>query len=457
MTQTLIPQSGLLTNYDETSRILDATTPEFLKPLRQLGAEEFAKVGLPNHKDEEFKYLSFREVEKINFQSSYGATVSRFDITDRTLAGKLDAITLTFVNGQHSPELSHDHVLPEGLWIGTLEDAILEREAEVHQYFSKIATLEGRLGSSNDERFKWLNQAFLDAAMVVIVKSNEKIAKPIHLNFIHLANHGPCAIYPRVLVILEDSAAAQIIESYNGLEGQYFINGLTEVFQESNSEFEHIRIQNETRDSFHIGTLAIEMKTGSRYHGTNLHFGAQLARLDLNAFLNGENIEALFNGVAIGSGDQVVDNHTRIDHAKPNCNSFEIYKTVLDDHATGIFNGKIFVYEDAQKTDAKQTNKAVLLSKNATINTKPQLEIFADDVKCTHGATVGKLQEDALFYLRARGIAKEEAESLLVYAFAADVLNMIPNADLKEVLEAKLFECLTVSRRLKESQQTKGG
>lgn len=442
MSQTLTEIPGLLGTYSEISRLLDATSPEFLKPLRLQGAAEFAKVGFPTQHDEEFKYISFRELANAKFVPSYGATVSRFEIAEKTIAGKIDAISLTFINGQPAPELSHDHALPEGLWIGTLEDALLDHQGTINAHFAKIADLEGKLGTTNDERFRWLNQAYLDAAMVVIVKDHAQIEKPIRLDFVHLADHGFCAISPRVLIVMGENSSARIIESYTGLGGEYFVNGVTEIYQALNSRLDHIRIQDETREAFHVGTLSIKAEESSRFHGTSLQFGSKIARIDVDAFLNGENTETLLNGVSIGSGDQVIDNHTRIDHAKPNCNSFEVYKTILDDRAHGVFNGKIFVYEDAQKTDAKQTNKAVLLSREATINTKPQLEIFADDVKCTHGATIGKLQDEALFYLRARGIPKKDAEALLVYAFAAEVLEQIEIEALKDALETKLFSLL---------------
>jgi Fe-S cluster assembly protein SufD len=186
----------------------------------------------------------------------------------------------------------------------------------------------------------------------------------------------------------------------------------------------------------------VHQEANSVYTSNSVGFGGQIVRNDLNVWLNGEHTETSLNGVAVGLGDQVVDNHTRIDHAMPNCHSFETYKTILGGRANGVFNGKIFVYKDAQKTDAKQTNQALLLSKRAAVNSKPQLEIFADDVKCTHGATVGQLREDALFYLRARGIPKKEAESLLVYAFAGEVIDKITIKEVREALEKVLFQTL---------------
>ena len=188
-----------------------------------------------------------------------------------------------------------------------------------------------------------------------------------------------------------------------------------------------------------MSNTAVSQAAGSTLTHNNLNLGGHVVRHDVNVWLGGEHTETWLNGAAVGQRNETIDNHTRIDHAMPNCHSFETYKSILDDESTGVFNGKIFVYEDAQKTDAKQTNQGLLLSNKATFNTKPQLEIFADDVKCTHGATVGQLRTDALFYLRARGVPKKQAESLLVYAFAAEVFEKVTVKDAKDALEALLF------------------
>jgi Fe-S cluster assembly protein SufD len=209
------------------------------------------------------------------------------------------------------------------------------------------------------------------------------------------------------LVVLEDGADAKLIESYVGLKGIYFTNAVTEVYLGPDAILEHTKYQEETEGAVHIANLAVHQEESSIYTSNLTNFGGQIVRNDINTWLNGEHSETWLNAATVGLRNQVIDNHTRIDHAKPNCNSFEVYKQILGDRAVGIFNGKIFVYEDAQKTDAKQTNQAILLSPTATVNTKPQLEIFADDVKCTHGATIGQLREDALFYLQARGIPKK--------------------------------------------------
>ncbi len=243
-------------------------------------------------------------------------------------------------------------------------------------------------------------------------------------------------------MVLGEGAQARLVESYVGLGGAAFVSPVTEVVLGRGAILEHTRFQQEDLETVHIATTAAHQAADSTFTHNNVNFGGRIARNDVNVWLDGEHTETSLNAANVGTGEQVIDNHTRIDHAKPNCHSFEVYKTILRDRATGVFNGKIFVYEDGQKTDAKQTNQAILLSPTAAMNTKPQLEIFADDVKCTHGATIGQLREDALFYLRARGVPKAEAESLLVYAFAAEVLEKIQVEAVREALERVLFEKL---------------
>ena len=298
------------------------------------------------------------------------------------------------------------------------------------------------MGSTNDERFVALNTAYVGEVAVVYIPKSSTFSQPIHLQFITSDGTGGTYSTPRSLILLEENAEAKVIESYVTLNGFGFTCAVTEVRLETSARLEHTRYQDESLESTHISNTYIHQEAKSVYTSNNINFGGEVARNDINAFVNGEYCETWLNSANVGLGSQVIDNHTRIDHAMPNCQSFEVYKTILKDKAEGVFNGKIFVYEDAQKTDAKQTNQAILLSPTATMNTKPQLEIFADDVKCTHGATIGQLSEDALFYLRARGVEKSKAESLLVYAFAAEVLEEVQIEAVREKLEARLFEKL---------------
>ena len=438
---------SVIDNWQLVRDLLATFGPAELQSVREWSIRAFEDAGFPNHKDEEFKYLSLRALEEGNFKPAYGATVDRHEV-ELTRIGSVDAITVAFINGQHAPELASYLALPNGVFVGSLEDGFAIYPDVIKKHLTKIASLDGRLGTTNDERFVHLSNAYLGDGAFIYVPKGVAVEQPIHILNLTRADHGPLLSSPRALIVLEERSEAKVIESYVGLDGVYFSNVVTEVVLGAQAILEHTKVQQEMPDSAHIANLSVHQDGGSTYTSNNANFGGKLVRNDLNVWLNGEHTETWLNGVAVGSGEQVIDNHTRIDHAMPNCNSFEVYKSILDDRSMGVFNGKIFVYKDAQKTDAKQTNQALLLSPRAIINTKPQLEIFADDVKCTHGATIGQLREDALFYLRARGIPFKEARALLVYAFAAEVLEKITVSQVREVLEKVLFEKLSHSEDL---------
>jgi len=441
MIATQAPHS-LIGNFDEIAGLLGTYGPESLQVWRRENLGRYAAAGVPSKKDEEFKYLPLNVLSENEFKPAYAATVYREDLDNYPIA-QLDAITLTFVNGEYAPELSNNSGLPEGSLVMSLQEALEEHESQVMRNLGSIATFENRLGSTNDKRFVDLNSAYLSEGAYIFVAKGVAIERPIHLLFLATPNHGPFAAHPRILIELEEGAQAKVTETYLALrEGLYFTNAVTEIVIGANGMLEHTKVQQESPQAVHIASIFADQKGGSTYTSNLATFGASISRNDINAFVDGEHTETWLNGAYLGLGEQIHDNHTRIDHAKPNCHSFEVYKGILDEKSTGVFNGKIFVYEDAQKTDAKQTNQALLLSPTATINTKPQLEIFADDVKCTHGATVGQLHEDALFYLRARGVPESEARSMLVYAFAAEVLDKITVDVVRESVEKTLYERL---------------
>ncbi len=441
MIQLMAKQHSLVSNSEQLRNWLTSLGPAHWASRRADALEAFALAGLPTVKDEEFRYMPIRFVEETAYAPAYGVNIERSEL-DSTLVSKVVAHTYTFVNGQVAPEVADEAVLPEGVFVGSLQDAYEVLPEVVERWLGAVASLKGRLGSTNDERFVYLNTAYLGEGVVVYVPKGVVVELPVHLAFVSKGEGKPFAAFPRVLVVLEENAQMKLVESYVGLSGEAFNVPVTEVVLANHAILEHDRIQEESSNTVHIGNLAVHQESSSTYTSNVVHFGGRVARLDLNVWLNGEHTETWLNAVYLATGEQIVDNHTRIDHAFPNCNSFEVYKGVLRDKSVGVFNGKIFVYQDAQKTDAKQTNQALLLSPTATINTKPQLEIFADDVKCTHGATIGQLREDALFYLRARGIPKEKAQALLVYAFAAEVIDRITITDLRETLERKLYALL---------------
>jgi len=428
---------SLIANHEQIRGLLGTYGPGELQRLRDDALERYMRAGVPTTRDEEFKYTPLADLRDVEYLPAYGSNVFRTDLQNTPL-GKIEAITLAFVNGEYAPEISTEGVLPKGAIFCSLREALEEHPELVLRHLGRVHNLDDKLGSTNDERFRQLNTAYVSEGAFLYLPKDAALEHLVQILYVSRADHGAFAAYPRTLIVLEEGSEAKVLESYVGLGGQYFTNAVTEISMARNSHFEHTRFQAETLEAIHIGAIAAEQAEDSVLTANNVMFGGKVARLDANFWVGGEHAETWLNGAYVGMGEQIVDNHTRIDHAVPNCNSFEVYKGILGGNATGVFNGKIFVYEDAQKTDAKQTNQAILLSPTAQVNTKPQLEIFADDVKCTHGATVGQLREDARFYLQSRGIPRRQADAILVYAFAAEVLEKISIDAVRDALELAL-------------------
>jgi Fe-S cluster assembly protein SufD len=304
--------------------------------------------------------------------------------------------------------------------VGSLAEALRGNGELLPGHLARHAPVEG-------SPFTALNTAGFRDGGLVHVPAGLDLERPVHLVYVTTADAEGTAIHPRNLIVVERGAKASVIESYVTLApgGVYWTNPVTEVSAAAGSWLEHTRIQRESERAYHVGLTHVEQQRDSHYRSFSMAMGAALARHNLHVRLNDENIETLMYGLYLTRGEQVVDNHTAIFHDQPNCRSWEVYKGVLDGRSRAVFNGKVFVRPEAQKTDAKQTNRNLLLSDTAKVDTKPQLEIFADDVKCTHGATVGRLDDVALFYARSRGIPQVAAERLLTYAFAAEVIDEV--------------------------------
>jgi Fe-S cluster assembly protein SufD len=340
------------------------------------------------------------------------------------------------VNGCYTPELSSTGNLPAGVTVRSLAAAITSHPKLVEAHLGKYARLE-------QNGFTALNTAFVKDGLFVHVPKGVEMQAPVHAIFVADSTAAAGATHPRNLIIVEGHARGAVIESYIGLTpANYFTNAVSEIVVEAGGYLEHSRIQRESEKAFHIGTTHVHQARDSRVYSSVVSFGAALGRNNLDMVLDGPGIDSTLLGMYMGRGNQELDNHTSILHAHPNCGTREVYKGILDDKAHGIFNGKIYVTPEAQKTDAKQTNRVLLLSDTASIDTKPQLEIFADDVKCTHGATVGALDPMAGFYLRSRGIGTELARKILTYAFAAEVLEELPYEEMKTSLEAVVMSRL---------------
>jgi len=304
----------------------------------------------------------------------------------------------------------------------------------------------GRYASDDSNPFVALNTASFEDGAFLHVPGNTVVDEPVSIDFTGIPGH---ATHLRNLIVVGAGSQVRIVERYTGA-GRYFTNAVTEIVVGENATVEHVKLEEESPDSYHVATIQVYQARNSNFKAHNISLGGLLVRNDVNAVLS-SGCEGTLNGLYLTKGRQHVDNHTALDHAAPHAASHELYKGIMDGASSAVFNGKILVRKDAQKTDAKQTNKNLVLSENALINTKPELQILADDVRCTHGATIGQLDEEALFYLRARGIGKTDARDLLIYAFARDVIDRISIPSVREYLEKALFESLEDSRRLAEA------
>jgi Fe-S cluster assembly protein SufD len=408
--------------------------PRWLEDLRARGAARFAALGIPTVRDEEWRFTNVTALNSIEFAqagpiSGAAERLNGFAYTDA-------AIRLVIVNGRFDGTLSRTKGLPSGVQAGSLAAAMKDHADVVQRYFGQLADFTNR-------SFAALNTAFVQDGAFVYLPDGVVLDAPIHVIFVAGADGATVMAHPRTLIVAGASSQASVIESYIGAAGEtYLTNAVSEVFVGENGSVDHYKVQEESIDAFHIASLHAHTSRSSRFSSHSFTLGGKIVRNDVLAILDGEGGDCTLNGLYLADRDRLVDNHTTIDHAKAHCGSHEVYKGILGGTSRAVFNGKIIVRQDAQKTDAKQTNRALLLTDGATINTKPQLEIFADDVKCTHGAAIGQLDDEAIFYLRARGMTYAEARDMLIHAFAGQVLDGVKVEPLRESLEAELFEQL---------------
>ena len=416
------------------SKLNGNTTIPFHK-IRKDAISKFSQLHFPTTKNEEWKYTSVATLLKHKFELTKVLASLPEAALDPFMFKGLDTNLLVFVNGQYSRNLSKIEPCADNLVIDSFANALLEHTDLVQKHLAKHAGYDKDI-------FTALNTAFATEGAFIHIPKNVVLEKPIYI--LHLSDFEKSEIltHPRNLFIAEEGSQVKIIEGKHALaDATYFSNTITEIVVEANANIEHYKVQNESRKSFHIETRQVSMSSDATYSSVSIDLGGELVRNNLNIALNGQNCEAHFHGFYFGRENQLIDNHTLIDHAQPHCNSNELYKGILDDHSKGVFNGKVMVRKDAQKTNAFQENKTILLTDTATINSKPQLEIFADDVKCSHGATIGQLDEEALFYLRSRGIPQQEAQSMLRYAFASDVFNYISIDAVKQQVQKLVLDC----------------
>jgi len=398
--------------------------------LREEAMERFASLGLPDSRDEDWKFTNISRVLDIPFQQPRERNLSAGELQD-ALELPLDGWRLVFLDGAFRRDLSSPPSERLDAELLPMSEAFARRCEVVESHL-------GRSADSDRQVFTALNTAFATEGAFLNVPDGVVIDHPIYLFYVTTGGESS-VIQPRSLLVVGAGSRVTVVEKYLGLGGQvYWTNAVTEVRLGRGGVVDHYRIQDEGAAAIHVSNLSVEQASSSNFSTHLFSLGASLARNESRIRFAGERAEATVNGLYLGKDSQHIDNHTVIDHAKPNCASHELYKGILDGKARGVFNGKIFVRQDAQKTDAKQTNQTLLLSDDATINTKPQLEIFADDVKCTHGATVGNLSAEAIFYLRSRGVGLAEARSLLTFAFANDLVQRIQVEPLRTQLEERI-------------------
>jgi len=399
-------------------RSLNGASASTLHALRRQALGRFAETGFPTTREEEWRFTNLASLARLEcVLPKAGESVSKDQLAPYVLPGATHR--LVFVNGHLSRELSSVKNLPAGVRVESLAEALRRDEREV------LAAL-GSVAPMSENPLIALQTAFLLDGAYIAVPDGVEVAEPVELLFVVTSGSSPLAVQPRNLIRMGERAQLSVVETYAGLGTQpYFTNVVTEVLVGAGAVLEHDRLQTENAHAYHIGSTFMRLGERSVATSNSIALGGLLVRNGVTARFAGQHAECTLNGLSLATGAQHVDNHTTIDHALPNCVSHELYKAIHDGQSRGVFNGKIFVRKDAQKTDAKQTNKTLLLSDDATMDTKPQLEIFADDVKCTHGATIGQLDDDQVFYLRARGIGEEQARDILTFAFAGDVVDRI--------------------------------
>jgi Fe-S cluster assembly protein SufD len=411
----------------------DQAVPAAVRAFRRAAFDRFAALGFPTPKNEDWHYTSVASIADQEFAllASRTGDVGRDDLAPFDF-GASDWHTIAFVNGRFAPELSDLKKLPDGVEVTDLATAWATGD---------VADRLGSVASSQSHAFTALNAAFAQDGAVVRIARNVEVARPIHLLFVTDAAAARAMTHPRNLIIVERNATATVIETYaSATDSIYFTNAVTEVTLGDGASLRHYKMQREAPRAYHVGTIEVEQRRDSHYVSFSLATGAELSRTNVYTTLDGEGSGATLNGLYMLDGEQHCDHQTQVIHAQPNTFSRELYKGILDGRSHGVFNGKVYVRPIAQKTDGKQTNKTLLLSDTAHVDTKPQLEIFADDVKCTHGSTVGQIDQSALFYLKSRGIANQLARRLLTYAFAADVLETLEVDAVREGLERATLE-----------------
>jgi len=442
MTQSLdIKKSSQTDGHWETfeQSKLESRSPSWVFPLRKAAMSRFAEMGFPTTQDEDWRFTSMASIAKLPFKPAFNhpaATPGLHEFLKNQSFNSLKSSKLVFVDGIFSKELSA--ILPEkeGIEITNLASALLADSSILEKHL-------GRHALEDQNAFTALNTAFFADGAFIHVLNGKSVENPVHLIFVTTNPENGATISPRNLIIASPSSRLTVIESYvNFGGGSYFTNVVNEMVIGENAVVEHCKFQDEGPAAYHVSAMHAHLGRNCNFIAHSIALGGKLSRNNIRTQLSESGIECVLNGLYLTKDEQLADHHMVVDHAMPHCNSHEYYNGILDDRSRGVFHGRILVRPDAQKTDAKQTNKNLLLSDDATIDTKPQLEIYADDVKCTHGATIGQLNEESIFYLRARGIGKETARQMLIHAFAGEIIDRIRLEPLREEMDKIVWDRL---------------
>lgn len=420
--------------------------PSWVWSLRRSGISRFTELGFPTLQDEDWRFTNVAPIARLPFKPVLEP--ARDSLTPAALAGftfgQLPARRLVFINGHYNRDLSSSNLTTSGITVRNLAAALSEDAALLESNLARHAQ-----GESN--AFTSLNTAFMQDGAFIRVAAGQAVDEPIHLLYITTNKEPGATALPRNLVLADKGSRLTILESYvSTVDGPYFTNAVTELVLGEGAAVEHVKFQDESPNAFHVAAVHAQLGRGCNFISHSVATGARLSRNNIRTVLAGEGVECVLNGLYLTRGDQLADHHMVVEHAQAHCNSHEYYNGILDGRSKGVFHGRILVRQPAQKTDAKQTNKNLLLSEEATADTKPQLEIYADDVKCTHGATVGQLNDESIFYLRARGIGAQTARRMLIHAFAGEIIERVRYAPARAELDKLIWERLEQNPHLAE-------
>ncbi len=425
----------LIADFQTNEARINGESKTAIHQLRREALENFKRLGFPTIKHEEWKYSNVKEITKRNFDFGLKTDFGVNELNALSIPN-LSGNVLYFINGVYNAALSTICSPADSLKIQNFEAAIKQNPKLLEKHFANLT-------NHKEEAFTALNTAFANDGVVIEIPDGKVVEEPIILRFINDAREQEVGAQPRNLIVVGKNAEAKVTETYRTMGPQTnFTNTVTEVVVEENAKLQYYIVQDISEQSYHIGTTQVNQKDNSHFYAVTVTLNGGFVRNNLNIVLNGQHCEAFMYGLYFPNESQHIDNHTLADHAMPNSYSNELYKGILKDQATGVFNGKIFVREDAQKTNAYQSCRNIVLSDDASMNTKPQLEIYADDVKCSHGTTTGKINDEALFYMRSRGIPKAQAMTLLMYAFCEDVISQIKIEPIREYLSGRIAQKL---------------